>query len=54
VNAAFVKAVVARDRAALEKLHADLTWSTAEGGVQTRAEILQHLPKTTTASDKVA
>jgi hypothetical protein len=52
-DAVFVKTVAARDRAAFEKLlDADFTWTTVDGAVQTRSEVLQHLPKTAIASEK--
>jgi hypothetical protein len=51
-DAAFVQAVAARDRASFEKrLDADFTWTTADGAVQTRPQVLQHL-KTAIASEK--
>jgi hypothetical protein len=54
-DAAFVQALARTDRAGVENLlDADFTWTTANGAVQTRSEILQQLPKTAITSEKDA
>src|ERR1022692_3125824 len=45
-DTAFVQAVANADKSALEKLlDADFTWTTAEGKVHTKAQVLRELPK---------
>lgn len=54
-DTALIQAVTARDRAAIEKfLDADFTWTSADGAVQTRSEVLQQSPQTAIASEKDA
>jgi hypothetical protein len=52
-DAVLVKAVAARDRSALEKLlDVDFTWTSADGAVQTRGEVLQKVPRSALASEQ--
>jgi hypothetical protein len=54
-DSAFMQGVVGGDRAALANLvDAEFTWTTADGAVQTRSEILRQLPKATIESEKDA
>jgi hypothetical protein len=54
-DAAFVQVLAHADRAGVENLlDADFTWTTANGAVHTRSEILQQLPKTALTSEKDA
>jgi hypothetical protein len=54
-DAAFAAAVPASDGPALEKLlDADFTWTTADGAVQTRSEVLRQLPKIAIPSERDA
>jgi len=45
-DSAFAKAIANADRSSLDKiLDADVTWTSAEGKVQTKAEVLRKLPR---------
>jgi len=53
-DAAFSAAITAHDQAALENLlEADFTWTSADGAVQARSEILLQLSKPGVASEKM-
>jgi hypothetical protein len=54
-DTAFVQAVAKADPSALEKvLDADFTWTNADGKVQTKAQVLRELPKTSIANEPSA
>jgi len=54
-DTAFVQAVAKADKSALEKLlDANFTWTTAEGKVQTKSQVLRELPKAAIANAKDA